>query len=57
MMPNICGMTVSDAKKILEEYNLNIREGDYKEDDVIKKQIPEYGVKIKKEEDIIIETK
>lgn len=56
-MPNICEMTVADAEKILEEYSLKIKEGEFSKEDIIKEQIPEYGVKINKEKEIIIKVK
>ena len=57
IMPNICGMTVEEANKILEKYELKIREGNYENEDIIKNQIPEDGMKIKKGKEIVIEIK
>lgn len=56
IMPKICGMTVKEANEILEKYELKIREGNYTDEDIIKTQIPEDGMKIKKGKEIIIET-
>lgn len=56
IMPKICGMKVKEANEILEKYELKIREGNYTDEDIIKTQIPEDGMKIKKGKEIIIET-
>lgn len=56
IMPNICGKTVKEANEILEKYELKIREGNYTDEDVIKSQIPEDGMKIKKGKEVVIET-
>lgn len=56
IMPKICGMTVKEANEILEKYELKIREGNYTDEDIIKTQIPEDGMKVKKGKEIIIET-
>ena len=57
-VPNIIGMTVSEAKKELEKLNLGI---DYEEteedisDKVITNQTPTSGIKIYEEANVIIE--
>ena len=56
-MPNITGKTVNDAKKILKKYDLKIKEDTFSEDEIVKKQIPEEGIKIEKGKEIVIEVK
>ena len=57
IMPDICGMAVEDAKEILEEYEITIKDDDFSGEEIIQKQIPEEGVKINKGKEIIIEVK
>jgi len=57
IMPNLIEMNVDDAKKLLEEYNLQIKNIENYKDETITKQIPEAGVKVDSGEEIIIETK
>lgn len=56
-MPNITGKTVNDAKKILKKYDLKIKEDTFSGDEIVKKQIPEEGIKIEKGKEIVIEVK
>lgn len=56
-MPNITGKTVNDAKKILKKYDIKIKEDTFSGDEIIKKQIPEEGIKIEKGKEIVIEVK
>ena len=57
-VPNIEGMTIADAKKILEELNLKIdfsnNESENQEDKLISEQIPISGVEVFEESSIIV---
>lgn len=57
IMPDITGKTVDDAKNILEKYDIKIKENNYSGEEIIKKQIPEEGIKIEKGKEIVIEVK
>ena len=55
-MPNITGFSIKEAKKIIDELELELNfEGDVdKENTIITEQIPKEGVKIKKQSKIIV---
>lgn len=55
-MPNITGLSIKEAKKIIDELELELNfEGDVdKENTIITEQIPKEGVKIKKQSKIIV---
>ena len=55
-MPNITGFSIKEAKKIIDELELELNfEGDVdKENTIITEQIPKEGVKIKKQSIIIV---
>ena len=45
-MPNVEGMTLEEAKKILKEIGLEIEiEGEEKNESIIKEQLPKKGIK------------
>ena len=54
-MPNITGKTISDAKKILEKLDIKIKGDNFSGDEIIKKQIPEEGIKVEKGKEIVVE--
>lgn len=55
-MPNVVGMTIDEAKKVLEENGVQYKiEGDSEtSDNIIKSQIPEEMVIIEKESIVIL---
>ena len=56
-MPNITGLTIKEAEKILKEFRLEIRldeEGVDKENTIIKEQIPKEGIRVNSGSRIII---
>ena len=57
MMPNLINMELGDARKLLEKYEISIKDDNYSSDSIIIKQIPEEGVKIRKNTEIIVTTK
>ena len=57
IMPEIVGMKVGEAKEILKEYKLTIKNDNYKSEEIIKNQIPIKGVKIDEKEEVIIKTR
>lgn len=57
VMPNITGLKISEAKELLKEYGLKIKNINEDTNKIIYKQIPEKGVKLDEEEEVIIYTK
>lgn len=56
-MPNITGLSIKEAEKMLKELGLEINideEGVDKENTIIKEQIPKEGIKVNKGSRIIV---
>ena len=46
-VPNCVGLTVEEAKKVLEGFEVQIQSEDFSKDDKITKQIPDSGIETK----------
>ncbi len=54
-MPNVTGITLKEARKVLEENGLNIKfENEFSENTIITEQLPKAGIQIKKGTAVII---
>lgn len=57
-VPKLIGKTIQEAEKILKENNLKIKldENETDKEKIITRQIPEEGVNIKEESNVIVHT-
>ena len=46
-MPNVVGLTINEAKEVLNGFEIEIQDENYTNEDIVKNQIPEAGVEIK----------
>ncbi len=53
-VPNCIGLTVEEAKKVLEGFEIEIQSETYSKEDVITKQIPDGGIETKENGKVLL---